>query len=515
MSVFSLSEEPGLVTAVRTHVHENLKSLFDSANPCLPALEKTCQKILSLAGGLTGADELAQLVSRDPALTCKVLQVANSIAYSPHHVINSVPHAVTWLGLDTVRSIVTAAQLVEQLHDMPERQQLVGDIIGRALVVAVHANELGAAVNHSATHQLFGSAMLYTVGDLAIAYQAPTLYRSILSVSSSPLGVSRESEEIKVIGVSRRRFTQALAHIWGLPGHINQLFAADVDGLHGHWHGDRETFQGLIIGCAALVEAKMGAASRPALEEARGFLQKGTGLPSQVLGDILVRAMDRGHQLIRSAGMFWNHKEQCLEPPKPKVVMSVGHSSPSAQTVSAQPAFQKKPSPVETRPLETLQALQSCLHEAKDLNALLGALVRALHRDAGFDRVALALLNPHDTDQLVGRLLLGIDPPGPHLTSLNGSLGHDHPYFLSLLKQPGPTLIEDWGKETQNSSSFLHLWNAGSGIVAPLRIGTRPIGLIYSDCGPRPRTVVAKDYQAFQLFFSQATLSMNRLAGVL
>ena len=111
MSPSPPASESALAASIRPRLHVTLQSLFNQSNPCLPALEKTCQKILSLAGGMTGADRLAQLVSRDPGLTCKVLQVANSIAYSPQQVISSVPHAVTWLGLDTVRSIVTAAQL--------------------------------------------------------------------------------------------------------------------------------------------------------------------------------------------------------------------------------------------------------------------------------------------------------------------------------------------------------------------------------------------------------------------
>src|SRR3712207_4489150 len=126
MALSSAPSESALAASLRPRLHGALHPLFDQGNPCLPALEKTCQKILSLAGSMTSGDRLAQLVSRDPGLTCKVLQVSNSLAYSPQQVITSVPHAVTWLGLDTIRSIVTAAQLVEQLQAWPDRQRIVG-----------------------------------------------------------------------------------------------------------------------------------------------------------------------------------------------------------------------------------------------------------------------------------------------------------------------------------------------------------------------------------------------------
>jgi HD-like signal output (HDOD) protein len=108
--------EPALAEFLRPRLHSTLQPLLNHASPCLPALEKTCQKILSLTGGLTGADRLAQIISRDPALSCRVFQISNGIAYSPQQVVTSIPHAVSWLGLETVRSLVTASQLAEQLN---------------------------------------------------------------------------------------------------------------------------------------------------------------------------------------------------------------------------------------------------------------------------------------------------------------------------------------------------------------------------------------------------------------
>lgn len=114
--MFSLSSavESALVESIRSRLHQKLQPLFDQTNRCLPILQSTCQQIKNLMGPNSSADSLAQIISRDYGLMCKVLQVANSIAYSPQPTIASVPHAVSWLGLDTVRSRVAAAHLVEQ-----------------------------------------------------------------------------------------------------------------------------------------------------------------------------------------------------------------------------------------------------------------------------------------------------------------------------------------------------------------------------------------------------------------
>lgn len=515
MAPSPVTSESAFAASIRSRLHAKLQPLFDQSSPCLPALEKTCQKILSLAGSIAGADRLAQLVSRDPGLTCKVLQVANSIAYSPQQVITSVPHAVAWLGLDTVRSIVTAAQLVEQLHEFPDRRHEVGGVIARALVTAVHAHELGMAIEYPFPSRLFSCALLYSIGDLAVANQAPDLYRSLRNISMTARTQAAQAiEETQLLGVPKHRLAQALAQLWVLPPHLVELYSEEGEHPEARWQTSRQTLRGLVVGSAVLVEAITGPCLRTTIEAAKQTLLTGTGIPSHLFSEMLVRTLDRGKQLVHAAGLsfdLWSEPEPGADRPLPIA------SSPAAVAVEPTEPRKRETAAIEINPWETLQSLQGGLREAKDLNSLLGTLVRALYHDGGFSRVALALLNPHDTDLLIGRLLLGVDPPMAHLNSLSGSLSQDHPFFLNLLKQLEPSLLEDFTTPmgAPMNPTFLRLWNPGSAIIAPLRIGNRPIGMIYCDCGPFPQHIQQKDYQAFQLFYAQATLSMNRLAGVL
>jgi len=513
MSSSSTSSESALAESLRPRLHSSLQPLFNQSSPCLPALEKTCQKILSLTGGLTGADRLAQIISRDPALTCRVLQISNSIAYSPQQVITSVPHAVSWLGLDTVRSLVTASQLVEQLNEWPDRQQVVSGVIARALVAAVHANELGMALEYPSLSQLFSATLLYSIGDLAIANQSPELYQSFRRLPAQT-PAARIVEETQLFGAPRLRIAQALAQMWALPPFLVELFS--TEGLHPQerWGSGQDVFRGLVTGCSALIDAMTGPPSPATMEAAKRGLLTGTGLPSHMFGDILVRALDRGKQLVISAGLSFDLWE---EPVRAEASCPIPAPPQKESTAVPTPPRKRGPAAIETNPLETLQTLQTALREAKDINTLLSTLVHALHRDGGFARVALALLNPNNTDHLVGRLLLGIDEPAPYLDSLSGSLTKDHPYFLQLMKRSDAIWIEDFTIPMPDPvrPAFLRTWNPGSAIIAPLRVGTRPIGMLYCDNGPIPRQVQQKDYHAFQLFFSQTTLSINRLAGVL
>jgi len=495
-----------LTNEVRAQVHSQLRPLFDPQANSIPVLRATCQKILNVSGDTSSPDALAEVVSRDPGLTCKVLQIANGIAYSPQHTITSVTHAVAWLGLDTVRTLVATVQLMEQLEHQPDRRPLLGRLIAKALFSAAHASELGAAMNYPQPGQLFSAALLYSFADMVIAYQTPDLFQA-LNEAKTP------DEEIKILGISKVRFATALAQTWVLPAGLMDLIGTPVPTAKTKWQTNPQLFMGLVTGSNHLVDAMADSLNPGTADPIRRTLQRGTALPERTLQDALTRAFDKGKQLSRSVGITETVISQASVPAPiaitlpPKVNPEVPNGQPDGQIAP----------PIQTRPLETLLQFQTSLLAAKDLNNLLSVLVNTLHDDGGFTRVALALLNPSDTDQLLGRVVVGVDSPGSYMASFKGSLSEEHPLFLHILKGQEPFLLSNVSIDGPRSlsSTFLTTWRTSSAILAPIRIGIRPIGLLYGDRGPHPRQVSPQDLQSFQLFLGQAILSLNRLAGIL
>ena len=523
MNSSSAATESALLDSIRPRLHQKLRPLFDESNRCLPILQSTCQQILNHMGAQSSAESLARVISRDHGLTCKVLQVANSIAYSPQQTIVAVPHAVSWLGLDTVRSLVAAAHLVEQLQHWPVRRQELRTLIAKSLIAATYASELGAAIEYPQPGQLFTAALLYSIGDLAIAYQAPDLFQALQALSREEKHLAESVlQETQLIGVPRLTLAQALAQMWKLPDDLIGLFGSPRELSVGRWQGGLQTYRGIVVGSIRLVDLMTGHASRTAIEEAKRTLLLGSGLPPGTFTDLMMRAMDRGRQLTRSMGLAIDSPDEALSPSNEQdATESIPHQPTTNPTVGKEqavvPPRDEPPAPIRTRPLETLQAFQDSLQAAKDLNGLLETFVQSLHRDAGFDRVGLALLNPNDSDLLVGRRVHGVRPPAPYLRSLSGSLSREHQFFLMILKRVDPLLVPDFSDQMARTlrQDFIEVWKPTSAIMAPLRVGAKPIGLIYCDRATSNQPVLAQDYQAFQLFFAQTTLGLNRLAGIL
>ena len=505
---------------IREALHPDLQPLFYRHSCGLPVLQATCRTILRQADDRSNADDLSRIVRLDPGLTCKILQLANSVAYSPAQGITSIPHAITWLGQDIVRALVATTALVEQLKEWTERHELVTALIVKALYAAAYAMEIEAAMQITPRAGLFSAALLYSLGDLAIAYQAPSLWHALSDAALRMQEAGAQGrEETGILGVTKRQVAVALAEHWKLPADFGHLLGAPPGLPSSRWRTDSEEFYGLVVGTNLLIDA-LGADNDPA--KVAGItrqIQMGSGIEPMVLQKRLARAQEKARQLVRSVGLpdsFGrpaNHPSTCTGPEAQLPACRPDRESQERKRKAVRP---EAPTPMEIRPLETLREFQRTLDDAKDLNTLLSSFASALQTSAGFGRVGIALLNPTDRDALVGRHVTGVAPVEPYLATLTGSLSHQHPFLASVLAAREPLLVKDFTRapHLRPSAEFLEVWKATSAVLAPLRINARPIGLMYADRGEAPRSVADEDYEVFLALFNQTILSMNRLAGV-
>ncbi|CAI4030161.1 HDOD domain-containing protein [Nitrospira tepida] len=505
---------------IREALHPDLQPLFYRHSCGLPALQATCRTILRQADDRSNADDLSRIVRLDPGLTCKILQLANSVAYSPAQPITSIPHAVTWLGQDIVRALVATTSLVEQLKEWPERHELVTALIVKGLYTAAYATEIEAAMQVPPRGGLFSAALLYSLGDLAIAYQAPLLWHALSAAALRGLEAGAQGrEETGILGATKRQVAVALAEHWKLPADFGLLLGTPPGLPSSRWRTESEEFSGLVVGTNLLIEALSTESDPAKVAGITRQIQIGTGIEPTVLQKRLARAQEKARQLVRSVGLPDSFGRPAGPPSArtgPEVLSSSCRPDQVPEERKRKTIRPEAPTPMQIRPLETLREFQRTLDAAQDLHTLLSSFAAALETSAGFVRVGIALLNPTNRDALVGRHVTGVTPAEPYLASLTGSLSRQHPFLASVLAAREPMLVTEFarGHHFRPSAEFLEVWKATSAVLAPLRIHARPIGLIYADRGEAPRSVVDEDYEVFLALFNQTSLSMNRLAGV-
>jgi HD-like signal output (HDOD) protein len=151
-------------TGAHAAVRRELASLIDYGRLELPMLPEHAARVVALAGQPdASALGLARLIASDQALAARVMKVARSAAYQPSSPINSLQHAIAWLGLGEVADIAFTAAVQGRLLNVPGQRPRAVRMWQVAVACAIWAREVAAmARRYSEVTYLCG--LLHDIG---------------------------------------------------------------------------------------------------------------------------------------------------------------------------------------------------------------------------------------------------------------------------------------------------------------------------------------------------------------
>jgi HD-like signal output (HDOD) protein/CheY-like chemotaxis protein len=199
---------------------------------------------------------IGQMVACDPALTVRVLQVANSGFFGARSRIESIDQAVVMLGAEMLKNLVMQVKIVEafpsktssfSLVRFGERVRMITEWGRRIAPAEVPSDELRAL------------AMTMDVGQLVFASRLPNRYEAVLLESAAP-GTAVWNAEQRILGVDHAAVGAYLLALWGqdsrlvdrIARHLEPLGAGDDEPMLVAMHvaevlcecgGSREAFE--------------------------------------------------------------------------------------------------------------------------------------------------------------------------------------------------------------------------------------------------------------------------------
>ncbi len=160
----------------------------------MPAMPQVILRFFNAAGGdLASADALAELVLQDPALSARILTVANSAAFRRGAEMRSIKQSLMMLGTSLVRTIASCALVQSAFRRVPgsEARELAGFWHHSLLVAELSrgiATELGARPEEGEEAYLAG--LLHDVGQLLLLGGLGDAYGAILGRAEGEDGLS-------------------------------------------------------------------------------------------------------------------------------------------------------------------------------------------------------------------------------------------------------------------------------------------------------------------------------------
>ena len=207
------------VTVVKARLNQNNLCTLTAGIKNLPSLPKLYLEIAdALQSPTASAQRIAEIASQDPALTAKLLQLANSAFFGFSRKVFSVSEAVQLLGVGIIQSLAMAVPIfssfypnkcphfpIEQIWD----HSIQTGVIAR-LIVIEQLHDLNLA------EQAFCAGVLHDIGKIILADGLPEEYSAVLKESHDTRTPLFEVER-KHFQATHAEVGAYLLALWGLP----------------------------------------------------------------------------------------------------------------------------------------------------------------------------------------------------------------------------------------------------------------------------------------------------------
>ena len=194
----------------------------EAALPCIP---KSVALLLSeLARPEPDLRKLGQLFGTDPALTTRLLTLANSALFQLSHKVSSIPEALAILNTGHLRNLAQAAALGLSFRSVPGinlqhfwRYSLNAAKLARALAGTVRENPATA----------FTAGLVHAVGELVMHMGLPQ-EMAALNLQLLPLDLRRARMETRRLGFCYADVGAGFARKWQFPDCIVDALQSQI-----------------------------------------------------------------------------------------------------------------------------------------------------------------------------------------------------------------------------------------------------------------------------------------------
>jgi putative nucleotidyltransferase with HDIG domain len=192
----------------------------------LPSLPSVYLKLNAVLGSdHASVKDIATVITQDMAMTAKVLQLVNSALFGISRKITSVTEAVTYLGVETVKSLSLSVMAFSEFRD-PKLARFAEQLSAHSLEVGVLAREIAKSSRFATVtaDDCFVAGLLHDIGKLILADNRPNEFRDSLRIAGLG-GITSIEAEVEVFGTTHAEVGAHLLWLWGLPDCVTEAVA--------------------------------------------------------------------------------------------------------------------------------------------------------------------------------------------------------------------------------------------------------------------------------------------------
>lgn len=188
------------------------------ACPSLPSMPAIAVQVLGLAqSNDVDIAEIARVITRDPALSSKILKTVNSSFYGRPQHVSTVSHALVILGLQSVKTLVLGFSLVTNLSTAKGKKGGFDHMAywRRSVYAATAAKVISGRAGVVQHEEAFLATLLADIGQLVLDQVLGDEYAELCAGAAGHDDLTRK--ERAALGMTHAEVGKVMTEAWKLP----------------------------------------------------------------------------------------------------------------------------------------------------------------------------------------------------------------------------------------------------------------------------------------------------------
>jgi HD-like signal output (HDOD) protein len=169
----------------------------------------------------SSAIHVANVISKDPNLSAKLLKVVNSAFYSFPSKIDTISRAVMIVGSKQLSTLALGTSVINIFQDIPADLVDMKSFWKHSIACGISARMIASYKNVSNTERLFVAGLLHDIGRLLIYKHLPREGREIF-LQAKRTNCLLRSAELEILGFDHTQIGGMLLKKWKLPLMLEQ-----------------------------------------------------------------------------------------------------------------------------------------------------------------------------------------------------------------------------------------------------------------------------------------------------
>jgi HD-like signal output (HDOD) protein len=441
----------------------------------LPGFSKAVSAII---GAMRGEDDrefsMTKTVLSDPALTQRVLRLANSAMYSAFgQGINTVSKAVIVLGTESIGHLALGLKLIDGLSAASTGSANARTEMEKAVLAGHIARQVASSATTRDAEEAVVCSMLHSLGRMMVAFYLSDRW-ALVQARSRQNGITEEQAAHDILGLGLDEIGRVIAKQWGLP-------AALVDSLQDVTPQALEGMRDEPLGHSEWLAAVSTMSTRCA----------GVLCDEEASAEVELEAIADDYAQV--LGLDASEMLSAVETAQQAVEEEAGPAKAGDNGASPARALRAG------KPADAAAMLQRGVADVRDAfgtasaGQLMSMALETAYQGLGLSRAIVFLRNQEEgkyaarmcfgegTQELLPRLVFG-DAYQPDV--FHAALANDKMIFVEDAQAPAfiSKLPRWWRGALPTTRSFL---------VLPLTVSRQPVGFIYGDWDwPLPTTKI-------------------------